>query len=72
MGLKTWFKDSFWTKERPVAYKSLLYVFLMVGGWNIGNSYDWGFGYVLKQTFIIWCVGGLALILAVGHDKKII
>jgi len=59
---------SYWSGETPVLIKSLLYVFLIVGGWGILNSYDWEIGYILKQTFIIWFTGILSYYLASGFD----
>lgn len=57
-------KEIFWTEDTPTLAKSLLYVFLMVGGWSVVNSYNWSLVYVLKETLTIWFVGGLGCVLA--------
>jgi len=66
MKLKT-----YWSGETKVLIKSLLYVFLMVSGWGILNSYNWGIGYILKQTFVVWFTGTLSHYLASGFNEVV-
>jgi hypothetical protein len=66
--IQRWFKESYWVGDTPVIIKTLLYVFLMIGFWNIAinseNGNEWTILHVIKQTFIIWFVGLLAQYMA--------